>query len=94
MSNTFSNRFGNTITNDFDITIYFPYRGTTIRDAIDRKSGDFDLQINGDPDMIEGFYKGRKGNAQAIVRTSSLTSAEIARIQQDLLSEFKSMVIN
>jgi hypothetical protein len=34
------------ITNDFDITIYYPYKGTKIRDSIDKGESTFDLKID------------------------------------------------
>jgi len=63
---------------DYDVTVYFPYKGTYIREHL----GDFDLQIN---DYVGfGYYKGKSGKAEVRVRTSELTSEEIKHYQREL----------
>ena len=69
--------------NDFDMTIYYPYRGTHIRDNIH----EYDLQICG---AENGVYKGLGGHSDAIVRTSSLSEKQIQSEQQRLLRSYKS----
>lgn len=93
-SNKFTNRFGKEITNDFDITVYFPYKGTRVRDSMDKKSSDYDILFIKDPDEMLGFYKGRGGSAEITVRTSNLSAEDINKIQKDLLGEYKKKVIS
>jgi radical SAM superfamily enzyme YgiQ (UPF0313 family) len=64
---------------DYDVTVYYPYKGTYIADHLEQ----FDLQIeqNGC-----GFYKGKGGSSEYTVRTSALTSQQIQIMQRDLLS--------
>ena len=92
-ANKFNNKFGKQITNDFDITIYFPYKGTIIRDSIDKNNKDFDLYFTRNPDEMLGFYKGLNGTAEHVVRTSKLSSEDINKIQKELLREYKKRVI-
>ena len=92
-SNKFINKFGKEITNDFDITIYFPYKGTAIRESIDKNNKDFDIYFTRNPDEMLGFYKGINGAAENVVRTSRLSSEEINKIQKELLDEYKKCVI-
>lgn len=89
LGNKFTNRFGKTITNDFDITIYFPYKGTKIRDSIDKNLNEFDLFFTTNPDNLIGYYKGKKGDAEVSARTSFLSGEDIKKIQIELLSEYK-----
>ena len=92
-SNKFTNRFGREITNDFDITVYFPYKGTRIRTAIDQKDKNYDIFFTKDPDKMSGFYKGKGGSAEITVRTSALSSLDIEEVQKNLLTEYKKRVI-
>ncbi|MFC1837747.1 B12-binding domain-containing radical SAM protein [Thermodesulfobacteriota bacterium] len=89
----FKNRFRDTVSNDFDVTIYFPYKGTKIRDLIDAGSSKYDLLILEDPDVFEGYYKGKSGSAEALVRTSALSTENIIKIQKDLLKSYKQKTI-
>jgi radical SAM superfamily enzyme YgiQ (UPF0313 family) len=92
-SKRFKNRFKETISNDFDVTIYFPYKGTKIRDSIDQGDSTYDLIIQNDPDTFEGYYKGKSGTAEALIRTSALSTEEITEIQSDLLETYKKRTI-
>ena len=58
---------------DFDLSVYYPYRGTYIRENPE----EFDIQITGDMDASLGYYKGVEGSAEVVVRTSALTADEI-----------------
>jgi anaerobic magnesium-protoporphyrin IX monomethyl ester cyclase len=87
LSNKFTNRFGHQVTNDFDTTIYFPYKGTKIRDSIDAGFNEFDLHFTTNPDDMSGFYKGKGGSAEAAVRTSGLDGEDIVKIQHDILKK-------
>lgn len=57
---------------DFDCAIFYPYKGTYIRQHIEK----FDIEIVKSIDSL-GYYKGKDGQAEAIVRTKALTSEEI-----------------
>ena len=94
MSSTFANHAGKTVTNDFDLGIYFPYKGTAIRDAIDNSHGTYDLFLEHNPDHYKGVYKGKHGIAEAIVRTSALASEEIALLRDKLYHQFKTKLIS
>jgi radical SAM superfamily enzyme YgiQ (UPF0313 family) len=63
---------------DYDVSVYFPYKGTYIRDHSDK----FDIQILNDDSL--GYYKGREGRAEVRVRTSALSSEEIGNLQREL----------
>lgn len=93
MSKSFVNHVGQISSNDFDLGIYFPYKGTAIRDAIDNCHNTYDLFLDHNPDQYQGVYKGKHGAAEAIVRTSSLSSEEIASLKDSLYHKFKSKVI-
>ena len=68
---------------DFDLGIYYPYRGTHIRDHIEQ----YDLQIE-DLDGTLGFYKGKQGKAECCVRTSQLSSDQIRRAKNTLYRKY------
>ena len=93
MSNRFTNSFGKGITNDFDITVYFPYKGTKVREYMNKKDNYYDIFFTKDPDEMLGFYKGRGGSAEITVRTSVLSAEDISKIQMDLLNEYKKKVV-
>ncbi|MBF0444926.1 MAG: B12-binding domain-containing radical SAM protein [Magnetococcales bacterium] len=93
MSHRFTSRLGREITNDFDLALFFPYKGTQIRDRIDRGKGDIDLYLALNTDQLSGFYKGTNGSSDSAVMTSSLTSQQLEASRQELLGEFKPMVV-
>lgn len=93
MSHRFKSCLGREITNDFDMALFFPYKGTKIRDSIDQGNKDLDLFFSKGLDQLSGFYKGKNGSSDAAVETSSLTSQELQTIQQDLFDEFKCKVV-
>ena len=94
MSRTFVNFAGKIITNDFDLGIYFPYKGTAIRDAIDNSRGIYDLFLEHNPDRYKGVYKGKHGVAEAAVSTSALSSEEIVLLRDKLYHQFKTKLIS
>lgn len=63
---------------DFDATVYFPYRGTHIRDNAEQ----YDIQITGEIDSVLGYYKGREGSAEVTIRTSALSGDEIREAKE------------
>lgn len=91
MSNKFYNHKKELSSNDFDLGIYFPYKGTPIRDSIDRSENIYDLFLECNPDKLQGVYKGKNGIAEAVVRTSSLTSEEIVYLKNSLYTRFKGL---
>jgi radical SAM superfamily enzyme YgiQ (UPF0313 family) len=68
---------------DFDLAIYYPYKGTRIRDRID----EYDLFFN-EGDAV-GYYKGKLGNAEAVVRTSALSAEEIKDEKEKIFKRYK-----
>ena len=94
MTNTFIDRNGKLSSNDFDLGVYFPYKGTAIRDAIDQCHNTYDLFLEHSPEQYKGFYKGKHGASETIVRTSALSSEEIAELRDRLYNTFKSKVIH
>jgi anaerobic magnesium-protoporphyrin IX monomethyl ester cyclase len=65
MTQTFVNIASKKITNKFDLGIYFPYKGTAIRDTIDNSSNTNDLFLEHNPDLYKGVYKGKHGVTEA-----------------------------
>lgn len=94
MSQQFKSRLGMEISNDFDITIFFPYKGTTIRTALDQNTGEFDLFFVGSADQYAGFYKGKAGSSDTVLRTSSLSQEDLTAVQTEFLKTFKPMVVS
>lgn len=69
---------------DADFTVFQPYRGSPIWDNRD----DYDIDWD---DLAPGqrFYKGRSGEYNCAVRTSSLSQEDIAEARDDLERYFK-----
>jgi len=63
---------------DFDLTVYFPYRGTEFRDRMSK----YDLSAEGDLDAALGFYKGKDGSAEVTLRTAALSGEEISAAKE------------
>jgi len=70
---------------DFQLTIYAPYKGTKIRDDIDKGSQDIDLFIDGE--AFAHTFKG--GKAEAKIRTKALSSEEMLAERERLLKTYK-----
>ncbi len=68
MAQSFIGHDGKPWRNDFDMTLFFPYRGTEIRQRMEEGDPGLDIHFNGDPDGYEGFYKGRGGSSDNVVR--------------------------
>jgi len=68
---------------DFDLGIYYPYRGTHIRDHLAR----YDLQITS-LDNTLGYYKGKQGEAECCVRTSALNSDQIRQAKNNIYRKY------
>lgn len=91
MSQRFKSRLGMEISNDFDLTVFFPYKGTAIRSALDNGTGEFDLFFVGNADDYAGFYKGRAGSSDTPLRTTALSQDDLVRAQKELLATFKNV---
>ncbi len=68
---------------DFDVAIYYPYRGTKIADNLEK----YDLKIVEDNPF--GYYKGKCGFAECITRTSGLTREELMTWRDRIYSHNK-----
>ena len=68
---------------DFDLAIYYPYKGTRIRDRIN----EYDLFF--DEGSAIGYYKGKLGKAEAVVRTSALSAEEIENEKERIFKKYK-----
>ena len=71
---------------DFQCAIYYPYKGTQLRDAIDRGQADFDLMFQGEG---LGAYGQKGGNTESVVRTSKLSSEDLLRFRDYLVDRYK-----
>jgi len=70
---------------DFQISIYYPYKGTQIRNSID-KGEDIDLIFLGEG---IGAHTQGKGCSEAMVRTSSLSSEDLLKVRDRLIKTYK-----
>lgn len=71
---------------DFQLAVYYPYKGTQIRDAIDRGESNFDLAFEGEG---LGAYGQKGGSSEAVVRTARFTSKELLQIRDELVRKYK-----
>ncbi len=68
---------------DYDVGIYFPYKGTKLADQIDK----YDLQLlDGNP---LGYYKGKCGYAECVTRTKNLSREELMAWRERIYSHNK-----
>lgn len=68
-----------------DITIFYPFEGTYIRDNVEK----FDIKLYlEEEDKFFGAYKGKMGNSECIVSTNSLSREEIMKEHKRLLNKF------
>ena len=68
---------------DFDVSIYYPYKGTHIADHID----EYDIFIK--EGYSCGYYKGKEGYSECVVGTSELTPMQIAMWRDRIYSHNK-----
>jgi len=73
---------------DLDVTIYTPYPGSLIYENKEK----FDITFK--DDYGHAWYKGRPGSYRSLVSTSSLTSAEILKIRDELEAKYKKKKIS
>ena len=71
---------------DFQLCIYYPFKGTQIRDAIDKGDKSIDLHVEGEG---LGAYGQKGGSTESVVRTSRYTSQELMQIRDDLVRRYK-----
>jgi len=75
---------------DFDLTVFFPYKGTQIGDSV-RNGGGFDIRPRRGMSWSEidsngyGAYKKKKGDADMVVETNGLTAERIGELQKETL---------
>jgi len=70
---------------DAQIAVYYPYRGTMIRDDIDRGK-DIDLYFEHEG---LGAYGKRGGNSESVIHTNNLSSKEILKERDRLINKYK-----
>ncbi len=71
---------------DFQLSIYYPYKGTGIRDAIDSKKEGFDMIFEGEG---LGAYGQKGGSTEAVVRTKALSSQELLYHRDRLVKTYR-----
>ena len=71
---------------DFQLSIYYPYKGTKLRDMIDRGEDDFDLTFEGEG---LGAYGQKGGSTEAVVRTGALSAQELLEHRDRIVREYK-----
>lgn len=71
---------------DFQCVVYYPYKGTKIRDAIDRKDSEWDIEFIGEG---LGAYGQKGGNTEAVVRTSALSQEELLEFRDYLVMTYR-----
>lgn len=71
---------------DFQLAVFYPYKGTQIRDAIDRGEEGFDLRFEGEG---LGAYGQKGGSTESVVRTNRFTSKELMQIRDELVRKYK-----
>ena len=70
---------------DFQLAIYYPYKGTQIRDAID-KGQNMGIRIESEG---LGAYGQKGGKTEAVIRTSQLSSQELLSERDRLVDTYK-----
>ncbi len=71
---------------DFQLSIYYPYKGTRLRDAIDKGENTVDLQFEGEG---LGAYGQIGGSTEAVVRTSSLSAEELLQERDRIVKMYR-----
>ena len=71
---------------DFQLAVYYPYKGTQIRDAIDRGDSKQDIYFQGEG---LGAYGQKGGSTEAVVRTNALSSEDLLRERDRLVNKYK-----
>ena len=71
---------------DFQLAIYYPYRGTQIRDEIEAGRPNFDLTFEGEG---LGAYGQKGGYSEAVVRTRALTRDDLLAHRDRILKTYR-----
>ena len=71
---------------DVQVAIYYPYKGTQIRDAIDANENLTDLIFEGEG---LGAYGQKGGKTEAVVRTAALSSQELHDFRDYIVREYR-----
>ncbi len=71
---------------DAQIAIYYPYKGTQFRQEMDDGIAD-DLFMEKEEGL--GFYGGKDGSSDSIVRTKALSSDQLIELRTDLIRKYK-----
>src|SRR3990167_135340 len=71
---------------DFQLSIYYPYKGTQIRDAIDRGEEGFDLKFVGEG---LGAYGQKGGSTECVVRTKDLSVEDLLYQRDRIVKTYK-----
>lgn len=72
---------------DFQLSIYYPYKGTKIRDAIDRGETGFDLFLEDDKGL--GAYGTKGGKSEGVLRTSTLSKDDLVRERDRIVDMYR-----
>lgn len=73
---------------DFDLTVFFPYKGTVIGDAV-RNGGGFDIRPKRGLSWSDidgngyGAYKKKKGTSDIVIETDALSAERIDELQKE-----------
>ena len=70
---------------DFQCAIYYPYKGTQIRDAIERGDSDNDLNFQGEG---LGAYGQKGGTTESVVSTKALSKDELLEFRDYLVDTY------
>lgn len=71
---------------DFQLSIYYPYKGTKLRDAIESGEANFDLKFEGEG---LGAYGQKGGSTESVVRTAALSSEDLLRERDRLVKTYR-----
>ena len=71
---------------DFQLSIYYPYKGTQIRDAIDRGDNQTDLRFEGEG---LGAYGQKGGSTECVVRTNALSVQDLLYHRDRIVKTYK-----
>lgn len=71
---------------DTQVAIYYPYKGTQIRDAIDRNNNLVDITFQGEG---LGAYGQKGGRTESVVRTKALSSEDLINFRNYLVETYR-----
>lgn len=71
---------------DFQLAVYYPYKGTQIRDAIDAGRNEMDISFEGEG---LGAYGQKGGSSEAVVRTGALSSSELLEHRDRIVHAYR-----